>query len=175
MDGIAYLQRGYGFGENYLLVGHSCGATLGMQVCMNREGWKGDNGDVQMPRGLVGLEGIYDLRLLRDTHTEHPVYDEILEGAFGPDRDGEWDKASPAQATFNQTWMNAEVVILGHSSDDELVDEVQVESMAKKIEEERFGARRLQVLKLRGSHDEIWREGREAARAVIVALAMLEL
>ncbi|KAI9844389.1 MAG: hypothetical protein M1837_005590 [Sclerophora amabilis] len=33
--GLRYLQVRYGFGERYLLVGHSCGATLGWQVLLS--------------------------------------------------------------------------------------------------------------------------------------------
>jgi kynurenine formamidase len=59
---FSYLQRTYEFGNNYILVGHSCGATLTFQI-------PNGNGFVP-PAGVLGVEGIYYLGRLRDDHEQ---------------------------------------------------------------------------------------------------------
>lgn len=57
---LSYLQRTYEFGEKYILVGHSCGATLTFQI---------PNGNGFVPLvSVLGVVGIYDLARLIDDH-----------------------------------------------------------------------------------------------------------
>ncbi|KAJ5226957.1 uncharacterized protein N7469_006963 [Penicillium citrinum] len=118
---LAFLQNTYAFGDKYILVGHSCGATLAFQAVMgavagHREvrfnGGVNDTGTgaetvstspgplpprlTSQPIAIVGVAGIYDLRRLRDEHSGISAYREFMEGAFGGD-ELLWDTVSPAQ------------------------------------------------------------------------------
>ena len=158
---LALLQNTYGFGGRYILVGHSCGATLAFQVVMgavlgHREqafiGGKEDS-DISIgvvsatpgplpprltahPTAIVGVAGIYDLRRLRDAHHEISAYQEFIEGAFGAN-ELLWDGVSPAQMASSRGvedgWKSGRLVVLAHSKDDDLVDDSQMEAMKKAL------------------------------------------
>ena len=85
LNAIRLLQKEYGFGERYLLVGHSCGATLAFQVAMIRRGEGPYKPGYEKPVGVLGVEGVYDMVALRDNHKEEAVYQEIIENVFGTD------------------------------------------------------------------------------------------
>ena len=149
-----------------------------MQVAMNvwkaREEESEDHvSDPELPMAIVGVEGIYDLRLLRHTHPEHPAYQEFIEGAFGR-RIWDQDEASPIIGKYGERWKNGRVVVVGHSRGDELVDWRQVESIQWRLSIELRVDRNDVVLELRGGHDEIWEEGKEMARAIEVTLKVLD-
>ena len=171
LTAIAWLQMTYDFGENYLLVGHSCGATLALQAIMRP--WTLDTKEfkLKLPIGVVGIEGIYDLALLVKTHS-HPIYREFVEGAFGDPSN--WEDASPTSAMVSQSWLNGKIVVLAHSSEDELVDWAQTEAMCDQLWKEKRSSRRDTVIKLKGNHDVIWEEGKEMAKAIELAFEMLD-
>ena len=176
---IKWLQKKYGFDHRYVLVGHSCGATLAMQVAMGLWNSIGDEaekeeGKFPMPAAIVGVAGIYNMKLLRDTHMEIPAYEDFTKGAFG-DNEDEWDKASPTDGKYAKTWPSGRVMVVAHSREDELVDWVQVEAMEKILHKERKDGRSDKVLELRGKHHDIWKEGAEMARAIKKALQMLDV
>ncbi|KAJ5459220.1 hypothetical protein N7530_011164 [Penicillium desertorum] len=199
---LAFLQNTYGFGERYMLVGHSCGATLAFQAVMgavsgHREETSTGYGSpgslpptlTAQPTAIVGVAGIYDLRRLRDTHADISAYQEFIEGAFGAD-EMLWDGVSPAQATGSRGveggWKSGRLAVLAHSKDDELVDWAQVEAMKQALSNwEKTEAhipvqgdlhrdRRLRVLSISGAHDEAWENGEQLARAVTVAFEQLQ-
>jgi acetyl esterase/lipase len=158
---LAFLQNTYGFGARYILVGHSCGATLAFQAVMgaiseHREqaftgGTESSDTNVGVvsaspgplpppltaqPIAIVGVAGIYDLRRLRDSHRDISAYREFLEGAFGTD-ELLWDGVSPAQMVGSRGveggWKSGRLAVLAHSKDDELVDESQMEVMKEAL------------------------------------------
>lgn len=158
---LALLQNTYGFGGRYILVGHSCGATLAFQVVMgavsgHREqafNGGGENTDTSTgvvsatpgplpppltahPTAIVGVAGIYDLRRLRDTHHDISAYREFIEGAFGAN-ELLWDGVSPAQMASSRGveggWKSGRLAVLAHSKDDDLVDDSQMEAMKKTL------------------------------------------
>ncbi|KAJ5160428.1 uncharacterized protein N7482_007432 [Penicillium canariense] len=160
---LAFLQNTYGFGQRYILVGHSCGATLAFQAVMgavagHREQWfNGDASDPDAvaepisssplplpprltahPTAIVGVAGIYDLRRIVDTHSDISEYRKFVEGAFGADR-LLWDSVSPAQMIGSRGveggWKAGRLVVLAHSMDDELVDQGQHEVMQEALRE----------------------------------------
>ncbi|KAF2842496.1 alpha/beta-hydrolase [Patellaria atrata CBS 101060] len=168
-------------GWGWVVVGHSCGAMMGLQLLHQlrdidlgiERDMDGVAGGLSMPLGVVGLEGIYDLEAFVRNH-EEKVYREIVTNAFG-DEEG-WREASPAvMGGFGrEIWREGRVVVLGHSGEDELVEREQVERMVGRLvgeewEEER-GERRLLVVKLWGKHDEIWEEGTQVADAIGAAV-----
>lgn len=159
---LAFLQNTYGFGPRYILVGHSCGATLAFQAVMgavagHREqmfngGGADDSGAdgeavsahplplpprlSAQPTAIVGVAGIYDLRRLLGTHRNISAYWDFVEGAFGAD-DLLWDAVSPAQMVGSRGveggWKTGRLVVLAHSKDDELVDKGQPEAMRESL------------------------------------------
>lgn len=178
---ISFLQTKYGFGDRYILVGHSCGATLAFQTVMDSLPGVNADGDATWfikPKAIVGVEGIYDMRLLRDNYRQYDAYQEFLTSAFGPD-EKLWDAASPARASpgFQRGWTEGKLAILAHSTDDELVDFAQVDAMRdglKAWEEENKEGRRVVTLRdLHGLHNEVWSKGEELARVITVAVEEL--
>ena len=140
------------------------------------------------PTAIVGVAGIYDLRLLRDTHADISAYQEFIEGAFGAD-EMLWDGASPAQVTGSRGveggWKSGRLAVLAHSKDDGLVDVPQIEGMEKtlrnwekaeaqiSVQEVSHCDRRVRVLSITGAHDEAWEKGEQLARAVTFAFEQL--
>lgn len=171
-----------------MLVGHSCGATLALQVGMGR-GWGGGGGggngvrvgvgeakEVIPPLAIVGLEGIYDVPALVRRHADMDVYREFVAGAFGDD-EGVWRRVSPTGARFDDTWATGRCVVLAHSRGDELVEWEQVEAMREVLRrqgwEENGRGRRLVMLEVSGNHDEVWEDGKEVAKAIGCAVQNL--
>lgn len=196
---LALLQHTYGFGQRYVLVGHSCGATLAFQAVTPTAVVDDDDDDsdaspaasntdaltLAHPAAILGVAGIYDLRLLRDRFAQYTsAYQEFLEGAFGPD-ETVWDAVSPARAAAAA--FRGSLVVLAYSRDDELVDQGQVEAMHAMLRLRWLGStstsstttsssdgkRRVAVLVVNGRHDEIWSQGQELARAVEYTFAQL--
>ncbi|TID24781.1 kynurenine formamidase protein [Venturia nashicola] len=159
--GLKFLQDKFGFGSNYVLVGHSCGATLALQTVLGR-GMVTPAEDiaVERPKGIAGVCGIYDMPLMLETNS-HPAYREFVAGAFGEDA-VLWETVSPAvRMKRDGKVLNGIVLILGYSVDDELIDEPQVRSLPELGQD---------VLVLRGGHDEIWQKGDGLARVVVEAV-----
>lgn len=153
---LAFLQNTYNFGPRYVLVGHSCGATLAFQAVMGavaghrEQSYSGaeDSGidakQVSMspgplppklsshPTAIVGVAGIYDLRKLQNDNRDISAYREFIEGAFGED-ELLWDAVSPAQMVGSRGieggWKTGRLVVLAHSKEDELVNEEQLTSL----------------------------------------------
>lgn len=124
------------------------------------------------PEILVGVAGIYDIKLLRDNNA-HPAYQEFIFSAFGTN-EKDWKHASPASVSdLGDWWPEAKTVALFTSSRDELVDEAQLECMWSSLKQMRS---KVQVEKfsrfLEMSHDEMWKEGIGLAKAIIKALDM---
>ncbi|KIW13659.1 hypothetical protein PV08_08850 [Exophiala spinifera] len=160
--GLRHLQTTYSFGSNYVLAGHSVGATLALLAAI-----KGPQShDVVPPKAVLGLSGIYDFPLL---HESHPEYEALT---FNAMKRGEEVDASPAVYDA-QTYRAAGVakVLLAHSKDDGLVPWNQVDRMKEilvKGEEDYVN-----VLELFGKHNDIWADGKEVARAFDAILKTL--
>ncbi|CAL3961883.1 unnamed protein product [Diplocarpon coronariae] len=170
---ISFLQARYAFGSRYLLVGHSCGATIALQSLARGSMSLPEAIPFQNPEIVVGVAGIYDLRLLRDSHS-HPVYQEFIAGAFGDDEKA-WDSASPANLDLVEAWPEARTVVLASSSNDVLIDNGQIDCMGSKLATLSQKAR---VLVLRDfldiPHDAIWQKGVGMARVVAETLKFWE-
>ncbi|KAJ5863099.1 hypothetical protein N7455_007167 [Penicillium solitum] len=187
---LAFLQNTYRFGERYILVGHSCGATLAFQAVMGAvSGHREQATLTAQPTAIVGVASIYDLRRLRDIHVDISAYQEFIEGAFGAD-ETLWDGVSPARVAGSRGveagWKSGRLAVLAYSKDDGLVDGSQVEAMKEalgnweKIEaqipaqQDSNPDRRLRVLSISGIHDEAWENGDQLARAVTFAFEQLQ-
>ncbi|RAL59619.1 hypothetical protein DID88_006478 [Monilinia fructigena] len=130
---LSYLQSKYSIQDKYLLFGHSCGATLAMQILMGKEflnscGIPYESLSFNLPKYFLGVAGIYDLRLLRDKNP-HPAYNDFLTQAFGSNEEV-WDEVSPARfPNFEEFGKSGKILAFATSRDDELVDEKQIDVM----------------------------------------------
>ena len=158
-----------------MLAGHSCGATLALQVVMQKWSAKDYDGKktvgVMMPQIVLGVEGLYDLPLLRDTHRDIPMYQQFLDGAFGADEE-DWKRAHPVGGRLSETWKNGRTLVIAHSKGDELVDWVQVERMQNAIRRESVFQREDLTLELSGKHFAIVDDGTEMAWAIEKAISV---
>lgn len=160
---INLLESIYKFGNNFILVGHSCGATLAFQYIMGREvalptreSQERKENTYPEPVGILGVAGIYDLRLLVDNHLTVPEYRRFIEGAFGEDK-LLWDLVSPARfGKFDLTWKIGKVALLGHSTEDELIEEHQVDVMRRLLASTANRLKLMVAKDLNGEHDELW-------------------
>jgi kynurenine formamidase len=185
------LQKKYGFGERYLLVGHSVGATMAFQVVLSQKvPWIPSTGAsaegetecrVEPPMAILGVEGIYDFPLIVKTGPPEvkDKYVKLTRGAFGKDEEV-WLEVSPAQyseAAYTRSWGGGRhLVIVAHSWDDELVDWEQVRAITKVFSESMEGDRiKFEVLELKGKHHEVWEKGHELARAIAEAIRRLKI
>ncbi|KAI1283633.1 alpha/beta-hydrolase [Xylaria sp. FL0933] len=191
---LVFLQRTYGFGANYVLVGHSAGGALAFQLLATSSpsgsgssiaaAAAAEPPDPILPAAIIGFEGLYDFTAVDRRYGG--AYAPFFRGAFGDDP-ASWDAAAPIKFSGNyvETWPGGKLVLLGWSPDDTLVDEPEADDMARRlrdldgfVDERQAGAgeKRLLLLKdLRGDHDEIWRSGEHVARMVWIALRELGL
>lgn len=172
---IKTLQQEYGFGSRYILVGHSCGATLAFQTVMGLSAL-GDAADsapqIDLPIAIAGLAGIYDMRASRDSHPLISSYREFLQSAFGDD-DKVLDDLSPANwKSFRESWPNGTHVFLLHSRGDSLVEEGQVDAMEQSLRMTwRDQERAVFYSRLRKwEHNEMWENGDPVADVILEAV-----
>ncbi|KAL4914177.1 hypothetical protein BDW62DRAFT_220271 [Aspergillus aurantiobrunneus] len=181
---LSFLAAKYKFGNRYILMGHSCGATLAFQAVMGclSAVQRYECGGYESPVAILGMAGIYDLRLLRDSHRDVSAYQEFIEGAFGGE-EGVWDAASPGVVGGGEGvegWKEGRVVVLAHSGGDTLCDVAQSDGMKRFLSEwEKAvsgsrGGREVHFLSIQGEHDEAWEKGGELARGILFTLSKLQ-
>jgi hypothetical protein len=134
---IKHLYKQYDISQSmgYILIGPSCGATLAFQVAtysLNR-----DRSVIPSPLGVIGLNGVYDLAgWLRVANLS--VYDDIVETAFGSDREI-WEKASPMHqvqsdwTVYHHTAKPISLTFLAYSPEDTVVADSQTLEMLEKL------------------------------------------
>ncbi|KAM4056085.1 alpha/beta hydrolase fold domain-containing protein [Hirsutella rhossiliensis] len=156
--------------DGYVLVGHSAGATLALQLLMGGH----DGGPpVPLPAAIVAISGIYDLVGINARRAGS--YAAFISAAFGPEGDGDgWRAASPAcfSGSFRDRWPgNNRLALLAHSPDDSLVDAAETDAMAAKLAAD--GVDVSVVKDLTGEHNFVWQDGEQVARLVGQVLARL--
>lgn len=175
---LAFLQRSFGFGANYVLAGHSCGATLAFQVAMDHARWIGSDAAalaVEKPRAVVGLDGLYDMpAIIADPGPNHEplkgVYDSFTRGAFGDD-EAVWHAISPVSVeNWKAEWNEGERVVLAQSKDDSLVPYEQTTKMRAMLTLSRSMKLRIREMECGGDHDELWQKGHRLAEIVASAV-----
>ncbi|KAL1599539.1 hypothetical protein SLS60_007342 [Paraconiothyrium brasiliense] len=174
-DALAYLINEYAV-ESWIGVGHSCGATLLLQLPLLDQ----TEQIRESLRGLVLLAGIYDVPLFLASHAppmcpEHiaKIYRDIVAGAFG-EEESVYAEVSPRR--FGKGWLWGRYVVLGYSQEDELVEAAQREGMLGRyleegwVRSEREGggteAKVVDVRDLKMGHDEVWEDGEQIAKLV---------
>lgn len=178
LTAILHLQEKYSFGSRYLLIGHSCGATLALQVAMKRywgsqyESTLALELNVEPPIAIMGVEGIYDIPGLVEENAAQPIYRDLMVNAFGTDAKV-WEDASPARGDLEDGWQEGRLVVIVHSEEDELVGMQHAEGMWKALggqgfAEEMGSKRRREFVRLNGlKHDEVWEDGKEFAKIIL--------
>ncbi|EER30059.1 hypothetical protein D8B26_007346 [Coccidioides posadasii str. Silveira] len=182
VSALAFLQAKYSFDQRYVLVGHSCGATLAFQTVMQEiAGAEPARSKIALPLAIVGVSGIYDLRLLRDTNS-HPIYQQFTEDAFGKDEEV-WDGVSPAKVQARgvvEGWNTGRLAVLATSKGDELVDPPQLKVMCEllgrwKAHDGLNNAREVLIIDdLEESHNDIWKKGVELAKVISKTIETLK-
>ncbi|KAG4425520.1 hypothetical protein IFR04_001439 [Cadophora malorum] len=196
LTALEFLQAKAGFGENYVLLGHSCGATLALQVAMGDfEKWKAADSSnsglgkvVQKPVAIVGLNGLYDMpTLIRSPGEKHlhlqALYEDFTKRAFGDD-ESVWMDISPV---YVKDWSQAEWVLdrkeprqvfLVQSKEDTLVPYWQLEAMRESFLKGGPGKSGNDVLEIKeleaaGDHNDLWKEGTRLAEIVVEVVQSL--
>lgn len=182
---LSLLQNKFAFGSNYILYGHSAGATLAYQVLMGSAALKVDGkdvpggiteppADVALPVAVVGFEGIYDMVALNQRMGD--AYRSLFAGPFGDD-DERWTEASPAAFTgsYSDNWggPSGKLAVVAHSPRDELIDMPEADLMEKRLRQEE-GLCVLAYRDLDGLHDEIVEDGKYIARVLFQTLQELD-
>lgn len=179
-NALTFLQDKYSFKDQYILVGHSCGATLSFQLVMNKV-QEANSTPVSVPKPLAvaGVCGIYDLQLLRQDFKSIKIYEDFIKGAFGSDEEL-WDGVSPAKVTDPDGvavgWHNGQVAVLASSTGDTLINQRQTDAMREPLEQWKgYGQGRevIELYDLREEHDDVWGKGEELARVISVTLQSL--
>jgi kynurenine formamidase len=183
--GIQHLQREYGV-KRWIGVGHSCGATLLLQLV---SGIGLASPPSPGPEALILLEGIYNFPLLLRNHLPpacpeniSAIYKEFIAGAFGED-EKMYQAASPIAGRYNkEIWPEGKLLVICHSYEDELVERAQRDVMCVALDREGWsivmevgdeedevraeGRRVLNVRDLKGGHDWIWEDGEQIAKLI---------
>lgn len=176
---LAFLQRLTGLTHDYVLLGHSCGATLALQAAADHARWGAAAAALRVarPAAVVGLNGLYDLPgLVRDPGPAHarvqPVYADFTRRAFGEDEAG-WGAASPAVflREGGKEWREARRVVLVQSREDSLVPYRQTEGMLGVLRGA-FGER-VGEMEAGGDHNALWQEGKRMAEIAIAVVKEL--
>ncbi|KAK5661389.1 hypothetical protein OQA88_11288 [Cercophora sp. LCS_1] len=161
---IAFLQR-LGIAEEYILVGHSCGATLAFQTVMGSARWGLDTKIIK-PKTVVGVNGLYDLVGFIEAPPKgfeglREAYEEFTRGAFGSDRDV-WRGACPT--TTEKRWVGEWEVVLAQSEEDGLVPRGQLVGLRHRLEGDGIVVREASI---GGEHDGVWERGEELAGILV--------
>ncbi|EPS36716.1 hypothetical protein H072_9694 [Dactylellina haptotyla CBS 200.50] len=155
---ITFLQHQYQFGRNYILVGHSAGATLALQSLRSIFNGKNIESSIPaaetflpggLPRAVVCTEGIYNLPDLVD---EYPDYSSFVRNAFGPPSQV-WFDASPACLPGWKSEYDGRIVVV-QSTEDELLSLRQATGFVRVLEAEGV---RVDVEIVGGRHDEVFK------------------
>lgn len=171
---MGYLQRRFYFGDRYILVGHSCGATLAFQY-LAWNATKARPAGHMAPQAIVGVAGLYDLPLLRDMDPEPPACQDFISAAFGPD-ETVWKEQSPANPHYDGLWATGRLAVLAICREDEYVSHEQRTQMARAraLESWADGRKRsVRMIEVDGRHDDNWKEGVGLANCTEVTLSHL--
>jgi acetyl esterase/lipase len=154
LAGLRELQSKYGFGSNYILAGHSVGATMAILAALQAK----EHG-VIAPKVILGISGIYNFPLL---HKWHPEYEALT---FNAMQKGEDIAASPTSYSAQDFHdCGIEKVVLAHSRDVGLVPWNQVTSMETVLMDQH--PTYVRVVEIFGKHNVIWANGEALATAL---------
>lgn len=180
LTGIKLLQDKAGFGSNYILAGHSCGATLAFQVAMEHSRWGQEAArlGVAKPKCIIGLNGLYDMTtLIREpdaTHARLKVeYERFTRQAFGGD-EKVWHAICPISVRDWATeWSEGVRVILVQSKEDSLVPYSQLDGFRTSLLGSKAVKLEVKEMNANGDHNNLWEAGDRLAEVVQEAVDSL--
>lgn len=178
---------------NYVLLGHSCGATLAFQVLMDVARWSSSSSSsssvseettptttgaapirkVSKPVAVIGLDGLYDLPgLIKDPGEKHarwiPEYEAFTRFAFGDDEQTWYDVSPISVKDWVGEWgRNDGKVVLVQSKDDTLVPYRQLKGMYHALKPSIAAGLDVFELPASGDHDELWQTGDQIAGIIV--------
>ncbi|KFA67535.1 hypothetical protein S40285_04266 [Stachybotrys chlorohalonatus IBT 40285] len=169
---VRFLSEEYQLGSDYILIGHSAGATLAYQLFMGKDALAVNAPGLASPRVIIGVSGIYDLVDIDERHGGN--YGGFISCAFGDDKTC-WQRVSPRRfpGTFRDNFTGTHLSLLAWSPEDSLIDEPEIDGMAAKLRED--GVTALVVKDLTGEHDFVWEDGSQIARLLALALQNLQV
>ncbi|KAH7184546.1 Alpha/Beta hydrolase protein [Fusarium flagelliforme] len=170
LSAIAYLQEELGVAHDYVLSGHSCGATLAFQAVMNADRWAtaGSNDSsvprIKKPSIIAPLNGLYDLAAFIDNPPDshkalQPLYLQFTKNAFG-DNAEVWKAACPTVVSDWMTeWPEGKAVFIAQSREDTLVPYSQTELMRGHLQRNS----KLEIIEMpaSGDHNDLWKQADE--------------
>ena len=167
LSAIAFLQEELGVAHDYVLSGHSCGATLTFQAVMNADRWATAGSSVpkiKKPSVIAPLNGLYDLAAFIDNPPDshkalQPLYVEFTKNAFG-DNAEVWKAACPTVVSNWKTeWPEGKAVFIAQSKNDTLVPYSQTELMRDHLKQNS----RLEIIEMpaSGDHNDLWKQADE--------------
>lgn len=163
LAGLQHLQRSYPDSRDYVLVGHSVGATLALIATL-----RAAEAGITPPKAVVGVSGIYDFPAI---HKTNPDYEGMTSNGIDKKY---YEDASPALYTaeqYKEKWdQEHQVVVIAHSRDDGLVVWDQPEEMMKVFSGGNFAT---ELVELKGQHNEIWENGGELVKAIGKAVEIM--
>lgn len=182
LSAIAYLQEGLGVANEYVLSGHSCGATLTFQTVMNSARWATLAADdvslpkIKKPSVIAPVNGLYDLAaFINNPPSSHknlqPLYLEFTKNAFGDDEEV-WRAACPTVVSDWMTeWSEGKAVFIAQSKADTLVPYSQTEIMESCLKSHR----KLEIIEIpvSGDHNDLWKQADELVQILKQAIDYL--
>jgi acetyl esterase/lipase len=180
LTALEFLQQKAGFGGNYILLGHSCGATLAFQTVMNHNKWSAAASafKVKKPIAVIGLNGLYDMpSLIKMPGEKHEHLKEIYEVftrlAFGDD-EKVWEEISPSSVRdWKGEWPEGKKVVLVQSKEDSLVPYAQIEEMKRRLEESGGDGLDVGEMEAGGDHNDLWKDGARLADIIVQVVERL--
>lgn len=182
---LSFLADQIQLSNDYVLIGHSAGATLAYQVLMYNPESVEDSASSSpdqhllrrrlqppppLPAAVVGVSGIYDLVGFAARLEKVSPGIKFIHGAFGEDK-SRWAEASPARYRFTGSGWSG-YSLLAHSPEDTLVDSIETMEMAAELS--KSGLKVDVDNNLSGSHDFVWQEGGQVANLVAHTIRVLD-
>lgn len=168
LSALSHLQRTYPASKDYILLGHSVGATLAFLATLSVK-----SHGITPPKAVVGVSGIYDFPAI---HQSNPDYEPMTRNGM---EEKFYREASPAlydaQDYLDKWDVEADqqrVLLIAHSKDDELVNWEQPEEMVSIFGQSKGFKKEL--LELYGAHNSIWEKGGELVRTIEKAVGMMQ-
>jgi acetyl esterase/lipase len=180
LTALSYLQHKAKFSNNYILLGHSCGATLAFQVAMSHAKWGSSATALktEKPVAVVGLNGLYDMpTLIREPGEKHAhlgsLYETFTRLAFGDD-EKVWSEISPISVEdWASEWVEGKKIFLVQSKEDSLVPYRQTADMKEALESSKASGCASSELEAGGDHNDLWKEGGRLAEIIAEVVTTL--
>lgn len=194
--------RGAMAGQEFIVVGHSVGGTMGVMLGLSPSpssssttlqppssanpyiGQWGHHQDFPGLKAIVSIAGIFDFAALRDAHLPmRGLYDSFITAAYGEEESGAWEAGNVIAAVDGHGSDGArrrladglEVVLIAGSRGDELVEWAQGEALVGALKEVESEEKRVvELVEVWGKHQELVSEGKVVGDVAARAINLLD-